>query len=107
MPSQIIQELQELTAMSRTGVEALYEAENELAEKEHELDVAENKAFIQAQGTVADRTALARLESAQMRFERDLARAKVNRIKMKLKVLESQIMANATMSKILQAEMKL
>lgn len=93
--------------MSRTGVEALYEAENELAEKEHELDVAENKAFIQAQGTVADRTALARLESAQMRFERDLARAKVNRIKMKLKVLESQIMANATMSKILQAEMKL
>ena len=88
-------------------MEALYEAENELAQKEHDLDVAENKAFIQAQGTVADRTALARLESAQTRFERDLARARVNRIKMKLKVLESQIMANATMSKIMQAEMKL
>lgn len=106
-PLNIIKELQELTQMSRSGVEALYEAENELAEKEHELDLAENKAFIAAQGTVADRQALARLESAQSRFERDLSRAKVNRIKMKLKVLESQIMANATMSKLIQAEMKL
>lgn len=106
-PSQIIQELQELTRLSRDGVEYLYKAEEELAHAEHQLDLAEARAFMECSGTVAERQAIARIESAQVRLERDLARAKVNRIKMKLKVFESQIMANATMSKLMQAEMKL
>ncbi len=106
-PLQIIQELQTLTAASNQGVNALYEAETELAQANHDLDTTENKAFIMASGTVADRQAQARLASADSRLQRDLAQAKVNRIKMKLKVIESEIMANATMSKLLQAEMKL
>ncbi len=107
MPSNIIKELQELTQTNRKGVDALFEAESELAEKENELDKVESKAFLESQGTVADRQALARLEASDARFERDLAKAKVNRIKVKLKVIESELMAQATMSKMLQAEMKL
>ena len=107
MPSNIIKELQELTQTNRKGVDALFEAESELAEKENELDKVESKAFLESQGTVADRQALARLEAADARFERDLAKAKVNRIRVKLKVIESELMAQATMSKMLQAEMKL
>lgn len=99
--------LQELTAMTRRGVEALYEAEIELAETERALDKSESQAFLEAQGTVADRQALAKLESADTRFERDIARAKVNRVKTKLRGLESEIMAHGTMAKIMQAEMKL
>lgn len=107
LPSQIIQELQELTRLNRDGVEHLYKAEEELAHAEHELDLAESKAFLACSGTVAERQAISRIESAQNRLQRDLARAKVNRIRMKLKALESEIMANATMSKLIQAEMKL
>jgi hypothetical protein len=107
LPSDIMKGLQELTAMTRKGVEALFEAETELADAERDLDLIESKAFIDAQGTVADRQALARLEAADARWNRDVSKAKVNRVKMKLKSLEGEIMANATMSKIMQAEMKL
>lgn len=107
MPSNIISELQELIQINRKGVDALFEAEQELAEKENALDKVESQAFLDAQGTVADRQALARLEAADARFARDLSKAKVNRIRTKLRVIESAIMANATMSKIMQAEMKL
>jgi len=78
-----------------------------LAEAEHELDRVEAHAFLEAQGTVADRQALARLEAADARLARDIAKAKVNRVRTKLKVIESEIMAQATMSKMMQAEMKL
>jgi hypothetical protein len=107
LPSEIVKGLQELTAMTRKGVEALYEAEVDLAEAERALDKTEAQAFIEAQGTVADRQALAKLEASDARFERDICRAKVNRVRTKLKTLEGEIMANATMSKIMQAEMKL
>jgi len=107
MPSNIINELQELTQTSRKGVEALFEAESDLAQKEHELDTVEAQAFLNSEGTVADRQALARLEAADARLERDLSKAKLNRIKTKLRVIESAIMAQGTMSKIMQAEMKL
>lgn len=107
MPSNIVTELAELTQTNRKGVDALFEAESELAERERELDKVESLAFLESQGTVADRQALAKLEAADARFERDLARAKVNRVKTKLRVIESEIMALATRAKMAQAEMKL
>jgi hypothetical protein len=105
--SKIVQELAELTAMNRKGVEALYEAEIGLARAEADLDKEEAGAFIHASGSVAERQAIAKLACSELRFERDLAKAQVNRIRMKLRTIESEIMAQATMSKILQAEMKL
>jgi hypothetical protein len=92
----------EVIATRATGATA-----EELAEAERALDFAEAQAFLDAQGTVADRQALAKLEAADARFDRDICRAKVNRVRTKLKMLEGEIMANATMSKIMQAEMKL
>lgn len=106
-PSDIIQELQELTATNKKGVEALYEAETNLARTEFDLDQAEASAFISATGSIAERSAVAKLESSEARFERDLAKAQVNRVRTKLRVIESAIMAQATMSKIMQAEMRL
>ena len=107
LPSELIQELANLTAENKRGHEALYAAEVALAEAEHELDLVEQRAFIKAQGTVADRTALARLESAEVRLQRDLRRAEANRIKMKIKGLESALMAVATQAKLVQSEIRL
>lgn len=106
-PLDIIRELQELTATNQKGVEALYEAETNLAGMELELDKTEAGAFISAAGSIAERTALAKLESADARFRRDIAKAQVNRVRTKLRTIESAIMAQATMSKLMQAEMKL
>ncbi len=107
LPSQIMSELEELTRLNRKGVDALYDAEEKLARAEHELDTIEASAFLDAQGTVADRQALARLEAADARLERDLSKAQVNRVKTKLKGIESEIMSVATRAKMIQAEMKL
>lgn len=107
LPSEIARQIAELTAENSKGYEALYAADVELAEAEHTLDTVEAKAFIRAQGTVADRQALARLESSQARLDRDLAKAKANRIKTKIKAIESALMASATQAKLMQSEMKL
>ena len=107
LPSEILKELQTLTAMTRAGNQALYEAELKLAEAEHELDTTEARAFITSEGTIADRTALARLEAADARLRRDVAKAEVNRIRVKIKGLESALMANATMAKIMDTESRL
>lgn len=107
MPSEIILNLAELTALNKKGVEALFAAEQEMAEAEHALDLVEARAFLTADGSVAERQAKAKLEAADFRLARDLARAGVTRIKMKLRGLESETMSLATMAKIAQAEMKL
>jgi len=107
LPSEIISSLAELTALNKKGVEALFVAEQELAQAEHDLDLVESRAFLSADGSVAERQAKAKLEAADTRLGRDLARAGVSRVKMKLRGLESEIMSLATMAKISQAEMKL
>jgi len=106
LPSQVTEEIARLTRENHRGAEALFEAEVKLAEAEHELDLIEQRAFIKTQGTVADRTALAKLESADARLQRDLRRAELNRIKVKIKTIETSLMAIGTQVKLMQAEMR-
>ena len=107
IPSDIAKELLELTQTNRKGVEALFDAETNLAQAEYDLDKIEAQAFLDATGSVAERQARAKLLAADARFARDLAKAQVNRVRTKIRGIESEIMAQATMSKIMQAEMKL
>jgi hypothetical protein len=106
IPSEIQKQLAELTAENSKGYEALYEAEVKLAHAEHELDNIEQRAFIKHQGTVADRNALARLEAADSRLQRDLRKAEANRIRLKIKSLETAIMASGTQAKLVQSELR-
>lgn len=107
MIQEIQQQLAELIAENQRGSTALYETEKALAEAEYDLDLVEQKAFLKAQGTVADRTSLARLESADKRLQRDLRRAEHNRVKVKIKAIETAIMALATQAKLVQSEARL
>jgi hypothetical protein len=100
-------ELASLTAESSRGPDHLFNAMTELARLEHELDTIEQKAFLDAAGTVADRTAIARLAASQARFERDIAKAKLERIKLKVRVLDTNIGALQTQARLVQAEVKL
>ena len=104
----LIQDLQkqiaELIQENQKGTNALFEAERALAEAEYELDTVEQKAFIKSQGTVADRTALSRLEAADARLARDLRKAELNRIKTKIKGIETALMALGTQVKLMGVE---
>lgn len=86
---------------------ALFESEVALAEAEAELDRVEQMAFLKAQGTVADRTAIARLEAADVRLKRDIARATFNRVKQKIKAIEQAQLALSVQSKLMQSEARL
>jgi len=77
-----------------------------LAEAEYELDLIEQRAFIKAEGTVRDREAIARLEAADARLRRDLRRAEFNRIRIKIKSIETGLMALATQAKLTQSELR-
>jgi hypothetical protein len=99
-------QIAELIAENSKGATALFEAERLLAEAEYTLDTIEQKAFIAAEGTVADRTAIARLKSAEARLQRDLRRAEMTRVKVKIKQIETALMALATQAKLIGVEFK-
>ena len=106
-PTHIIQELQRLIQENQRGNNALYDAEIELADAEAELDRVENKTFLSKEGTIADRTALAKLETNELRLKRDLKKAERDRIKQKIRAIESALTATQTMSKMLDLESRL
>lgn len=101
-PDRIIQALTEIRREAEKGIEALYRAEVELAEKQLEADRVESAAYLRIQGLVADRTALAKLESSQAKFEVDLAKAKLNRIRTKLQQLQQQQSAIQTQARMVE-----
>ena len=105
-PLEIQKELASLIAENNRGSTALFEAERALAEAEYELDTIESKAFLRATGAVAHKEAIARLESAEARLQRDIKRAELNRIKVKVKAIETGIMALATQAKLVQSELR-
>ena len=107
MISDIQRQLAELIQENQRGSTALFEAEKALAEAEYDLDLAEQKAYIKAAGTVRDREAIARLESAELRLARDLRRAELNRIKQKVRALETASMVLATQAKLIGQETRL
>jgi hypothetical protein len=98
-PGQIIQELQRLTAEMDKGSNALYDAECKMADAEAAYDKAVSLAFINNQGTVADRQAVAKLQAVEEKLKADLARAEFNRVKTKMKTLSDQATMMAVMSK--------
>jgi hypothetical protein len=100
-------EIASLTSESTRGPDHLYAAMVELARLEHELDTVEQTAFLNASGTVSDRQAIARLAASKARFERDIGKAKLERIKLKVRVLDTNIGALQSQARLLQAEVRL
>jgi hypothetical protein len=101
---EIQKQIAELIAENAKGATALFEAENALAQAEYDLDTEEQKAFLGADGTVADRSAIARLKSAEKRLQRDLRKAEFNRVKVKIKQIETALIALSTQAKLIGVE---
>jgi len=100
-------QITELIVENAKGATALFETEINLANAENELDKVEQTAFLAAEGTVADRQAVARLKAGDVRLQRDIRKAEHNRVKVKISQISTALMALGTQVKLMQAEMKL
>lgn len=105
-PIGIIQELSLIRTEVQRGIGVLYDAECRLADAENAYERELQLAFINAQGTVADRTAVSRLQAADARLKADLAKAEWNRVKAKLKALETAQMGIQTSARLMETELK-
>lgn len=105
-PDDIIRILVELRELSEQGVGILRDAEAKAVTLDSEADKLESRVFMEAQGTVADRTHIARLKSIDARKEAELAKAEVNYIKTKLRHLSEQVSATQTASKMIEIQWK-
>jgi hypothetical protein len=103
-PGQIIKELDRIRSQSEKGIELLAQAETKYLELASEADKIEATELLQAQGTVVDRQALAKLKSADARFQADLAKVELNRIKSKIKHLSESMMAVMAAGKLVEME---
>ena len=103
-PGQIIRELETIRAQSEKGIALLAEAERKWLELDSQAEFLEAQEFLNAQGTVADRQAVAKLKSSDARFNADLAKVELNRIKAKIKHLSESMMAVMAAGKLVEME---
>jgi hypothetical protein len=106
MPMGVIAELRHIQTEVQRGITALYDCECKLADTENSYERELQLAFMNAQGTVADRTAISRLQASEKRLLADLAKAEFNRVKAKLKALEMAQMSLQTQSRLIETELK-
>jgi len=105
-PLGIVAELHRIRTEVARGIAVLYDAECKLADAENAYERELQLAFINAQGTVADRTAISRLQASEKRLQADLAKAEWNRVKAKLKALETAQMGIQTSARLMETELK-
>lgn len=101
-PDMVVQELAELRTQADRGIDILAEAEAELVRLQLAAEKTEAQAFLDAQGTVADRQAVAKLLSAEAREAAELAKVKVNRVKTKMRHLSESMTAVQTSARMVE-----
>ena len=102
----ITQELHRIRTEVQKGIAVLYDTECKMADAENAYERELQLSFINAQGTIADRTAISRLQASEKRLQADLAKAEWNRVKAKLKALETAQMGIQTSARLIETELK-
>lgn len=101
-PDSLIAEMVELRRELSKGVAALHNAQLKMSETALEADKAYSLALINAEGTVADREAVARLMSIDQRKDADVAKAVYDRVKTKMRVLETNLSSLQSQGKLVE-----
>jgi hypothetical protein len=103
-PKEVIKELEKIRNQSEQGIALLAEAEIKYLELASAADRVEATELLSAQGTIVDRQAVAKLKAMDVRFEADLAKVELNRIKAKIRHLSESQMAVMAAGKLIQME---
>jgi hypothetical protein len=94
-----------LTREQARGPAAHEEAEIKAEEAESDYQSAYDRAFLNAEGNnIEERKAQARLVTQELRDEAAIARAAHGRVKLKVKQLDSSLMAHLSLLKSVMAE---
>ena len=103
-PKEVIRELEKIRNQSEQGIALLAEAEIKYLELASAADRVEATELLSAQGTIVDRQAVAKLKAMDVRFEADLSKVELNRIKAKIRHLSESQMAVMAAGKLIQME---
>jgi len=103
-PKEVIKELEKIRNQSEQGIALLAEAEIKYLELASAADRVEATELLSAQGTIVDRQAVAKLKAMDVRFEADLAKVELSRIKAKIRHLSESQMAVMAAGKLIQME---
>ena len=93
-PDEMRTEILSLVSEQAKGPDAHYEAEIAAERAEDAYQAALDKEFLTAEGNVEERKAVARLATADLRDKAIIARAVHGRVKLKIRALDSSIMAS-------------
>lgn len=105
-PAQIVQELNRLVTESAKGIEALYAAEIKVAECDAEYERELARSILGNSGTAVDKQAVAKLQAADKKLALDVAKAELNRVKAKMRQLESAQVAVSVIGRHVESEWK-
>lgn len=86
-PDMVIQELNRLVNESAKAPAAIYDAECLVADREFEYDRIYSESFLNSDGSVEARKAIALQDSNEAKLQLSLAKAELNRVKNKAKQL--------------------
>ena len=103
-PKEVIRELEKIRNQSEQGIALLAEAEIKYLELASAADRVEATELLSAQGTIVDRQAVAKLKAMDVRFEADMAKVELSRIKAKIRHLSESQMAVMAAGKLIQME---
>lgn len=103
-PGDVVRELAQLRADSERGISILAEAEQKYVLLSLEAEKVEALALLQAEGTIPDRQAIAKIQSLEARQAAELAKVEVNRVKTKLKHLSEAQMAVQTSGRMVELQ---
>lgn len=88
-PQQVILELNRLMNESQKGIQALYEIEVKVAELDQAYERKLAISILENTGTAQERTAQSKLDSLDEKLALDIGKAELNRVKSKLRAIES------------------
>lgn len=98
-PDVVAEEIRATRHELQKGSDALYAAELKAERAEDAAQLALDKALLTAEGSIPEKQAQARMASGVERDEAFIARAEFNRVKTKIRTLETSLMT-------LQSELK-
>lgn len=103
-PADVIRELNQLRDAAHQAVTELFKLEREQVDAEIVADRLEATALLEAQGTVPERQAYAKLRSLDARKEAEIARIKVNYAKNRMRQISEGINAVQTAGKMIEMQ---
>ena len=104
-PNRVVLQLAELGRQLDMTVEMLKEADGDATEKRHAADVAESRAFVNAEGAMDMRKHLARLAVDRQEDDALVAEALVRHLRARLRATETRIEIGRSMNSALRAEL--